>query len=297
MKTTELHENVTNSIIKMLEAGTKPWESPFAGCYRGNPLRQTGERYKGINTIVLWAMAEIHGFTGKHWFTYKQAKDLGAQVRKGEKSSPIVFYSTIEKENTENEKPDIIPFLKSYSVFNACQIDGLPEDYTLNMTVPYVNTDKPIPSIDKYISSIGAEITNDVGRAYYLVESNTVNIPPFEKFKNAEGYYSTALHELIHWTGHSKRLNRANSPCKNKDEAKKQYAFEELVAEIGAAFLCADLGITTEPREDHAAYLASWLSILKADNKAIFKAAAAAQKACDYLHNCQASTITERVAA
>jgi antirestriction protein ArdC len=298
MKRDELYETVTNSIISMMEQGTKPWAPTWnASQCMTHPLRSNGEKYQGINTVILWTACQVKGYTGKHWFTFKQALEMGASVRKGEKASPVVFFTTLEKETdkVKDGQPvvDKIPCLKTYSVFNACQIDKLPEKYlTQPAATVKTNPDQPIPAIDLFVSNTGVNLTHRGGRAYYECNTNNVVMPHFSDFHTAQDYYATLLHEMTHWTGHPKRIDRNMKPNT------ASYAFEELIAELGAAFLCADLGITNAPREDHASYLQHWPGILKKDNKAIFQAAAAAQKACNYLHNVQPKAQTlDRVAA
>jgi antirestriction protein ArdC len=289
MKRDELYQSVTEKLIEMMEQGVNPWQRSWNTQPLQRPLRHNGVPYQGINVMLLWLFGGIHGHTGRHWFTFNQAKALGASVRKGEKSSPIIFFTTLEKDtgNVVDGKPVIerIPCPKGYSVFNSDQIDGLPEQY-LTPRVPAVifNPDDPIPSIDQFIEHTGVNLTHGGSRAYFTCDTNNVRMPHFSDFHTANDYYATLLHEMTHWTGHTKRIDR------NMKNDKKSYAFEELIAELGAAFLCADLGISNTPREDHASYLQGWLTILKKDSKAIFQAAAQAQKACDYLHNLQPKT-------
>ena len=288
---TDIYTRITDQIIAHLEKGVKPWTQPWhAGHAAGpvsRPLRHNGQPYAGINIVTLWATAMERGFAAPIWMTFKQAKELGAHVRKGEKSSPVVYCNTMVKtemdEQTGEEEERAIPFLKGYNVFNVEQIEGLPAHFTAP-AAPQLNPDQRIAAADAFFEATGAEIRHGGASACYIPSQDVIRMPEFETFRDAESYYATLAHECTHWTRHESRLNR--------DFGRKQfgdagYAREELVAELGAAFLCADLGITLEDREDHAAYIASWLEVLKGDKRAVFTAAAHAQRAADYLHGCQ----------
>ena len=288
---TDIYTRITDQIIAHLEKGVKPWTQPWqAGHAAGpvsRPLRHNGQPYSGINVITLWATAMERGFAAPIWMTFKQAKQLGAHVRKGEKSAPVVYCNTLVRtetdEQTGEEEERAIPFLKGYNVFNVEQIEGLPAHYTAP-AAPQLNPDQRIAAADAFFEATGAEIRHGGGSACYIPSRDLIRMPDFETFRDAESYYATLAHECTHWTRHETRLSR--------DFGRKQfgdagYAREELVAELGAAFLCADLGITPEDREDHAAYIASWLEVLRNDKRAVFTAAAHAQRAADYLHGCQ----------
>jgi antirestriction protein ArdC len=176
-----------------------------------------------------------------------------------------------------------IPFMKGYTVFNAEQVDGLPPQFYAAPPPPLPAFER-IDTAERFTKATGADIRHGGGRAYYAVDADRVQLPPFETFRDAESYYATLLHELTHWTRHETRLAREFGRKRWGDAG---YAAEELVAELGAAFLCADLGVTPEPRDDHAAYIASWLDVLKSDKRAIFTAAACASRAADFLHGLQ----------
>ena len=226
------------------------------------------------------------GYAAPIWMTYKQAQELGANVRKGEHGSLVVYANTISKTETNEQGEDVereIPFMKGYTVFNVEQVDGLPAHY-------YAQPENPLPlserieNAEAFITATGAAIQRGGNSAFYAPSRDVVQLLPFEAFRDKESYYGTALHELTHWTKPKHRLDRDFSAKRFGDHG---YAREELVAELGAAFLCAELGITPEVREDHAAYLGHWLTVVKEDKRAIFSAAAHAQRAADYLTGLQ----------
>ena len=289
----DLYSRVTDKIIADLEAGNLTWQQPWrAGHVAGGvsrPLRAGGLPYQGINTIMLWASAMEQGFSCPFWVTYKQAQELGGQVRKGERGSPVVYAGAITRSETDeagNDTEKHIPFLKSYTVFNAEQIDGLPEHFYARPQPEPAAEEQPerMARADCFFQRTGATIRHGGDRAYYAPSSDHVQMPPLSAFRDAESYYATLAHEMTHWTKHRSRLNRDFGRKRWGDAG---YAMEELVAEIGAAFLCADLGATPETRPDHAAYIASWLRVLKQDSRAIFTAATHAQRAVDHLNGCQ----------
>lgn len=287
----DIYSRITNQIISSLERGVKPWTQPWrAGHAAGpvsRPLRFNGEAYAGINVLTLWASSMDRGFAAPIWMTFRQAAELGGHVRKGEKSSPVVYANTIVRtEQDEKSGDDVertIPFMKGYSVFNVEQIDGLPTHYYA-LAEPGLNPDERIEAADRFFDTVGADISHGGTSAYYKLVMDRIQMPPFEAFFSAEGYYATLAHECCHWTRHPSRLDRSFGTHRFGDEA---YAKEELVAELGAAFLCADLGLMLEDRQDHAAYIESWLTVLRNDRRAVFTAAAHAQKAVDYLHSLQ----------
>jgi antirestriction protein ArdC len=221
-------------------------------------------------------------------------------VRKGETGELVVYANSITRTETDakgEETEREIPFLKGYTVFNAEQCEGLPAQYSAKAEAPVLTPMQRLESADRFFAATGADIRHGGTRAYYAEGADFVQMPPFETFRDAESYAATLAHELTHWTKHDKRLARDMGRVKWGDEG---YAREELVAELGSAFLCADLGITPETREDHAAYIASWLKVLKGDKRFIFSAASHAQRAADYLHSLQrrdASDTDEKAAA
>jgi antirestriction protein ArdC len=287
----DVYSRVTNKIIADLERGNLTWLQPWqAGHQAGpvsRPLRAGGKAYRGVNVLMLWAAAMEKGYSCPLWLTYKQAAELGGQVRKGEHGSLVVYADKITKTGTDDTGADVeikIPFMKGYTVFNAEQIDGLPGHFYA--TVPPLNNEiNRLDPVESFFASTKANIQHGGNRAFYSPDRDLVQMPELQSFRDSESYYATLAHEMTHWTRHETRLNR---DLGRKRFADAGYAMEELVAEIGAAFLCADLGIIPETRDDHAAYIASWLTVLKDDKRAIFTAASHAQKAADYLHGLQA---------
>lgn len=287
----DVYSRITNSIITQLENGVKPWYQPWKNG-AGNvtrPLRANGVPYQGINVLMLWSEAMARGYAAPIWMTFKQALELKAHVRKGERGNLVVFASTLNRSDIDAETGEqeerAIPFMKGYTVFNVEQIDGLPAHYYAKPETPQPAAQR-IAHADVFTAATGADIRHGGNRAFYSPAYDRVQMPPFESFPEALDYYATLIHELTHWTRHEKRLNRDFGQKRFGDE---HYAMEELVAELGAAFLCADLGLAPDAREDHAAYIASWLKVLKDDKRAIFTAAAHAQRAADFLHGFQAS--------
>ena len=286
----DVYTRITDAIVSHLEAGVRPWQQPWSvGNASGRitrPLRACGTPYRGVNVLSLWLAATEKGYSSPYWFTFNQAKDLGGFVKKGEHGSLVVYANSIKKTEKDDQGEEVehdIFFMRGYKVFNAQQVEGLPERFTAT-TPEVIRPEERISFADAFFRATGAEVKHGGTRAYYAVQSDYVQMPPFVSFKDRESYYSTLAHETAHWTKHPKRLNRDFDQKTWGDEG---YAREELVAEIAAAFLCADRGLALEPREDHAAYLASWLTVLKNDKRAIFQAAAHAQKAADYLNELQ----------
>jgi antirestriction protein ArdC len=272
----DIRQEITDTLIAKLEEGPEAWKRCWATVSGELPLRVTGDRYKGINLLRLM----IAGRGNPNWMTFKQAKTFkGAGVRKGEKGTGIVFYKPITIEDKETGEEKRIPLMKTFTVFNAEQIDGLPDRFYPEKDVDPINKEPRLDEADAYIKATGAEIRHGGGRAFFSPSEDFIAMPEFETFFTAEDYYAVKFHELVHWTGHEKRLDRS---LKNSF-GDKDYAKEELVAEIGSAFLSGAMNISVGVRDDHAEYLASWLKVLKNDKTAIFKAAALAQKAVDHL--------------
>jgi antirestriction protein ArdC len=284
----DIYERITNQIVQALQQGVRPWMQPWSGEHTAGritrPLRANGVPYRGINVIMLWAEAVERGYAAPIWMTFRQAQELGAHVRKGERGSLVVYAGALHRTETDESSGEEIereiPYLKGYAVFNVEQIDGLPEHYSR----PAVKTLDPVQRIDRadaFFAATGADIRHGGNRAFYSAGEDRIQLPPFEAFRDAESYYATLAHESVHWTRHKDRLERDFGRKRWGDEG---YAAEELVAELGSAFLCCDLDITPELRDDHAAYIASWLNVLQNDKRAIFTAAAHAQRAVDFLH-------------
>jgi antirestriction protein ArdC len=286
----DIYTRITGQIIASLEQGVRPWTRPWSGENAATritrPLRHNGTPYSGINILVLWLASLEHDFSSPSWMTFKQALDLNAHVRKGEKGSLVVYANTFSRTEEDLEGHEVereIPFLKGYTVFNVDQIEGLPANY-YEKPEPKFSAVERIERAEAFFAATHADIRFRGGRAYYAQEADYIQLPPIESFRDAESYYATLAHETTHWTKHPSRIERDFGRKSWGDEG---YAREELVAELGAAFLCADLELTPEVREDHAAYIATWLTVLKSDNRAIFQAAAHAQRAVDYLHKLQ----------
>lgn len=294
MTKTDIHQEVTNQIIELLDqVDLNSLQAPFAGlAAQGLPLNPTTQnQYQGVNVLSLWFNQQSHEFNSNHWATFKQWKDKGASVRKGEKGSRVIFYKTLVKteENSKGELEDQkIPMLKQYTVFNANQVDGYAHHE--GGYIPKTDPVERIRLVDEFCQQTGAEIRHGSGGAYYHRIEDYINLPETVFFRDTpqasatENYYATLLHELTHWTGAKHRLDRDKAKSRLEQD---KYAFEELVAELGAAFLCAQLNITQTQPDQHAAYIKAWLQALKNDKTYIFKAAAQAAKACDYLNNLQ----------
>ena len=239
--------------------------------------------------MMLWAAAMEKNYSCPLWLTYKQAAGLGGQVRKGEKGSLVVYANEIVRTDTDDTGADVevkIPFMKGYTVFNAEQIDGLPGHFYATVP-PLTNEIERLDAAEAFFANTNITIRHGGNRAFYSVDRDIVQMPEFRSFRDAESYYATLGHECCHASRHPARLN---CDLGRKRYGDAGYAMEELVAEIGAAFLCFDLGITPEIREDHAGYIASWLTVLKNDTRAIFAAASHAQKAADFLKGLQPQT-------
>ena len=282
----DLYSRITNAIIADLEAGVRPWTKPWSAEHLAGritrPLRSTGEPYSGINVILLWMEAVDRGFSAPIWITFRQALALGGHVRKGEHGATVVYANRITRTEAGDNGEDIersIPFLKAYTVFNVDQVEGLPAHFYAKAQ-PALDPVQRIAHADDFFAATGADLRHGGDRAYYAIEPDYVQVPPFECFEDPQAYYATLAHECTHWTRHPTRLDRDFGRKRWGDEG---YAREELVAELGAAFLCADLGFALEPRPDHARYIAGWLKVLADDRRFIFTAAAHAQRAVDYL--------------
>lgn len=301
----DIYQRITDSIVSAIEKGAGEWRMPWHSKGDGAaPIMPTnlitGRPYRGVNTVVLWASAEANAYGSAVWGTYRQWKEHGAQVRKGEQASPVVFWKITDR-NEEGEEGGDSPddtrsgrrlFARGYSVFNAAQVEGYEAPALPPPTIPL-----RLQSVDQFFSSLGASIAHGGNRAFYRPADDRIQMPSFEAFCDPVAYYATLAHEVTHWTGHPARCARDLKGLFG-DEA---YAAEELIAELGAAFLCADLDLASEPRPDHAAYVQSWLKVLRADKRAIFTASAKAQAAADYVHeqtkHLHSARATERLQA
>ncbi len=284
----DVYSRITGQIVASLEKGVRPWVKPWNAEHAAGritrPLRHNGQPYSGINVLSLWMSATAQNFAAPIWMTFRQALELDAHVRKGEKGSLVVYADRFTRKETDEKTGDEtereIPFLKAYSVFNVEQIDGLPEIYYAK-AAPQLEPLARIERAEKFFAGTGADIRHGGLSAFYSTTKDYIQMPPFESFRDAESYYGTLAHETTHWTSAKARLDRDFGGHRFGTNA---YAMEELVAELGAAFLCADLEIATEPREENASYIANWLEVLQNDNRAVFTAAAHAQRAADFIN-------------
>lgn len=287
MRVAELYRAVTERIIADLERGTAPWVRPWKATGVGLDYLPynvaTGRSYRGVNVLVLWQMAEQRGYPLPRWLTYRQAKGLGGHVRKGERGTTVVFLKPVERDRDSAESDEENGdtgrtrslVLRGYTVFNVAQVAGLAEHfYQLAGLVP---EGERCARANAFMEAIPATIRHGGDQACYLPGTDTVQLPAFAAFVRPESYYATAFHELGHWTGHESRLARDLSGRFGE----RSYAAEELVAELTAAFVCAQLGL--EGKEPHADYIQPWLELLKADNRAILTASSKASDAADYL--------------
>lgn len=278
----KVYDIITERIIAILQKGTVPWHKPWvAGGAMALPKNlQSGKPYRGVNIFLLHSME----FSSPYWLTFNQALERGGNVRKGEKSTPVVFWKWLEPDEASPDKKKV-PMLRYYSVFNVEQCDGIeypkPEAKTFEFT--------PVESAEKIVESMPQrpEITYGGSSAAYSPTLDIVRMPNREQFEKPEEFYDTLFHELTHATGHESRLNRSGVADKNEHNrfGTDPYAKEELVAEMGAAFLCANAGIVERTLDNSAAYISNWLERLKNDTKLVVHAAAQAQKAADFILN------------
>jgi antirestriction protein ArdC len=283
MKTT-LYETITQQVVEAIEAGAGAYKMPWhaRGADISSPRNAiTGRAYRGLNVITLWMTAEAKAWQAGQWATYQQWHEAGAQVRKGEKATTVFFWKQIEQQGAaeldseeDNAERHKRFFAKAFSVFNADQVDGFTP-----VSVPELPEKDREIGAEAFFAALGANIRHGGDRAFYTPGLDYVQIPAFEQFKTAAAYYGVLAHECTHWSGAKHRLARDLSGRFGSD----CYAMEELVAELGAAFVSGHLALPVEPRRDHAPYIASWLKVLKQDSRAIFTAASKAQAAADYL--------------
>lgn len=287
----DVYQRVTDRIVAAIEAGAKAgdWRMPWHAGADGRPAAApvnaaTGKPYRGVNVLALWAAAHAAGHATGVWATYRQWQELGAQVRKGEQASPVVFWRVLDGRGAEeagDEGEDEAAgrgrrlLARGYSVFNAAQVEGYEPP-----ALPVLPEAERIARADAFFAALDARVEHGGTRACYVPGRDLIRLPPFAAFRDAVAYYATSAHEHVHWTAAPGRCGR-DLTGRFGSEA---YAAEELVAELGAAFLCADLGLAAEPRPDHAQYVASWLAVLRGDKRAVFTAAAKAQAAADWMH-------------
>ncbi|HUD51203.1 MULTISPECIES: ArdC family protein [Alphaproteobacteria] len=280
----QLYADVTAKIVAELEAGRVPWVQPWDEAKAGLGLPRnaaTGNAYSGINILILWSAVIERGFAAQNWLTFRQALSLGGHVRKGEKGVALVYADRFtpkaerERAAAEGEEARSVPFLKRFTVFNVAQCDGLPGELLAPPAIlPECET---VPAAEALIAATGAAFHVGGAMALYVPSLDRIEVPPQTAFHEPVNYYRTCFHELGHWAGHPSRLARDLSGRFGS----RAYAAEELVAEMASAFVCAALGIV--PTVRHADYIASWLDLLRDDERAIFRAASLASKAADFL--------------
>lgn len=281
----DLYETVTQRVISELEEGRVPWVKPWGDEGSANAALPrnalTGRCYSGINILILWGAVIEHRWPAQHWLTFRQALNAGGNVKRGERGTTIVYADTFspkgeaDRAARDGDAARVIPFLKSFTVFNVAQCEGIRPGLEID-PLP-LEPEEISPVAEAVIAASAVEYLIGGNRAFYVPSKDFIRMPPPRAFVSAEDYYCTALHELVHATGHPQRLDRATLT----GTGAKDYGREELVAEMGSAFLCAALGI--EPTIRHADYLGAWLAILKEDNRAIFRAASQASRAADWL--------------
>lgn len=276
----DIYKEITDSIVAELERGALPWLKPWrnigGGIDTGMPCNAVSNRsYSGVNVFILWGGAMSKGYATGRWLTYKQATECGGFVRKGEHGQTIIFMKKIAKKAKADEKAESFSLMRSYTVFNVAQCDGLPAKIIEGKPLPAA------PILDSmftsFVDATHASIHHGGDKACFIPSLDAIHMPPIAAFKDTDSYKATLAHELSHWSGHESRLNR-NFSGRFGDSS---YAFEELIAEISSAFLCANFGIKAELR--HAGYIEHWLKVLKGDNRAIFTTASQASKAADHL--------------
>ncbi|MGC4410940.1 DUF1738 domain-containing protein (plasmid) [Rhizobium rosettiformans] len=285
----DVHQEVTNRIVDALEHAGEfqlPWIGNTATSF-ARPVNVASRKpYNGVNIVSLWVAAQASDYPSNVWGTYRQWLEAGCQVRRQEKSSLVVFYKTFDVEQvndqTGEDEPAERKVLRASWVFNAAQVDGFPLD---QVDIPYLPAFDPIARAEAFVTATGAVIEEGGDKACYVPSADIIRMPERRRFMGtattsaAEGFYSTLCHELTHWSGSKARLSRDLSGRFGTEA----YAMEELVAELGAAFLCSDLGLVPEPRLDHAQYIKHWLTVMKSDKKAVFTAASKASEASNWL--------------
>ncbi|WGF91021.1 ArdC family protein [Marinivivus vitaminiproducens] len=286
----DVHAEITQAIVGQLEQGTPPWRQPWQSGHPAGaitrPLRHNLVPYRGINCLLLWLQATLAGYSAPVWMTYRQAAELGGQVRKGETSTLVVKAGTFEKtEHEEATGEDVTVtrrYYKGYRVFNLEQIDGLAERF--DVPERPLAAHARIEAAERFFAATGARIEEGGDVACYIPALDLIRMPPLGAFDDAEAYYGTLAHEIGHWTRGNGRLERDYSAQYWQGQ---HHGAEELVAELVACFLAADLGVAPDPRDEHIAYLSGWLELMKASHPVIFKAATLAEQAVDYLHSLQ----------
>jgi antirestriction protein ArdC len=287
----DLYAEVSARIVAELETGAAPWIKPWSSTPGANtPCNAaTNRAYSGCNVVLLW-MAQTAGYRTPRFLTFKQALELGGNVRKGERGTKIFFVKQLQVRDEGadgNSSTRLIPMMREYTVFNVDQCENLPDSINTGKPFRVRNPDTRDELADEFLRSTGADIREGHGEAYYVPSRDFISMPAFGAFKGADHFYSVAYHELVHWSGHRSRLDR---DLKNRFGS-RSYGAEELIAELGAAFLCAEFGFDGDLR--HAGYIAHWIDLLKADKRAFFTACSQASKAADYLRGLALAPHTE----
>ncbi len=274
----DLYTSVTSRILSELETGSPPWIKPWSATTGANtPCNAVTNRpYSGCNVILLWMTPEM---ALPRFLTFKQAQEAGGSVRKGQHGHKVYFVKQLQVRGEDDDDIRLVPMLREYTVFNVAQCDGLPDKIVNPAPIKPRNGDARDTVADEFVAATKADIREGNGEAYYAPGNDFMSVPGFGAFKSRDTFYNVAFHELGHWTGHKSRLDR---DLRNRF-GDRQYAAEELVAELAAAFLCAEFGFDNDLR--HAGYIASWIELLKADKRAFFTAASKAQAAADYLRS------------
>lgn len=279
-KTTDKMAEAAQQIIELMKTYGTDWVKPWSRL--GAPHNAiSGKAYRGSNVFWLGLASHAKGYKSSAWATFKQWSEKGATIIKGEQSTPIFFFSMLEKQDKETGEKKRFGLWKYYLVFNAEQVEGW-EAPTIDK--PLLS---PVESAEQFVTNTKAIIESGKSGAYFNPSTDYIGMPDLQAFDSIEGYYSTLLHELTHWTGHKSRLDRIKTTVFGHQE----YAREELVAECGAALLCVLLGVQKQPTPDHAKYLNSWIEAIEGDHRAIFNAISQAQKAVDYLEGLQAKPL------
>jgi antirestriction protein ArdC len=273
----DLYSDVTARIVQSLEAGALPWDKPFTSKGSIMPMNAVSNRpYSGINVLLFWLSADL-GYAKPRYLTYKQAQEHGGNVRRGEHGTKLYFFKQFDIKDKSTGEDKTIPLLREYTVFNVSQCEGLPDRIVHGPEMAQANADDREALADAFIKSTGADFREGTGKPCYVPSRDFISMPSFAAFKDCPAFYSVAFHELVHWTAPKSRLDRDLSGRFGT----RAYAAEELVAEIGAAFINAEFGF--DRIDQNAAYLATWIELLKDDPRAIFTAASKASKAAEYL--------------
>ena len=276
----DLYAEVSARIVAELERGAAPWVKPWSATAGQNVPQNavTNRPYSGCNVILLW-LTRNRGWPTPRFLTFKQAIEAGGNVRKGEHGTKVYFVKQLQIKDDEGDKPDtrLVPMMREYTVFNIDQCENLPDTVKAGKPMRVRNPDTRDELADQFLHSTGADIRGGHGEAFYVPSHDFISMPAFEAFKGADHFYNVAFHELTHWTGHKSRLDR-DLKHRFGDRA---YAAEELIAELGAAFLAAEFSFNGDVR--NAGYIATWIELLRADKRAFFTACNRASKAAEYL--------------